>query len=184
MPRNLPTAFITAMESPQVNGAILAIITLTTGPLYVWTGVGPFVYGGNTYQGVGALGGVGTMSESSDITANGTTLSLSGIPDSLLGGALNDVQQGLPALVDLALFTPTGALVSDPVVIFSGFVDQPEIDLTTQASTITIACETWLADMNRSQCCRYTDTQQRAINPNDASYSWVTRIQDINLDWN
>lgn len=126
------------------------IITLKTGPLYIWTGVGPFVYGGNTYQGVGMLGGVGTMSESSDITANGTTLTLSGIPNTLLTGALDDVQQGLPALVYLALFTSAGALVSPPVVIFSGFVDQPEIDLDTQTSTITVACETWLADMNRA----------------------------------
>jgi hypothetical protein len=62
---------------------LLVDLNFTT-PVHVWTGVGDLVWNGKTYKGVGTLGSVSTVGESSEIEAQGITLTLSGIPAELL----------------------------------------------------------------------------------------------------
>jgi len=55
---------------------------------------------------------------------------------------MNEVQQGKPAIVYLGMFDATGtALIPDPVISFSGRVDQPTIAVGGDTASITIQCE-------------------------------------------
>ena len=90
MPRPLTPAVVTAIESAYVKPAILVQITLLTGPLYIWNGVGPLSWSGATFQGVGQFGNISSIEEGSNVQARGITLTLSGFDPSLINDALNE----------------------------------------------------------------------------------------------
>src|SRR4051812_14384676 len=97
--RVLPQQFIEAVTSGVVMPAILVDLTFVSGPQYVWSGVGPFEFNGNTYTGAGTLGSIGPIVESITLQADGTTVSLSGIDPGLYADCMADIQTGLPATI-------------------------------------------------------------------------------------
>jgi hypothetical protein len=184
MPRNLTSTQITNITSNVVCPVFLASIAFSNETVYAWTGVGPLVWNGNTYQGVGQFGSVSPIQESNDVTAQGIILTLSGIPTNLMDDSLSNIQFGQLAQVYLGFWSMSGgALIGDPIPAFIGLVDQPTIDVSTDTVKISISVESRLADMQRAPGGRYTDQDQRARYPNDGSLKWVQYIQDIHLPW-
>jgi hypothetical protein len=90
-----------ALSSGVISPAILAQLTFKSGTVWVWSGVGPLVYGGNTYQGVGTLGSIGAIVEGLTVQAAGTVISLSGIDPALYGDSMEDIVTGQPAKIFL-----------------------------------------------------------------------------------
>src|SRR5690348_11905300 len=110
MSRNLTSPLIADLTSENLYPAFLADITFTSGVSYVWSGVGSLVWNGHTYIGVGSLGQVGDVNENTEVRADGTSLTLSGIDSTLLNDCLNDIQIGAPVTVWLASLTSVGAI--------------------------------------------------------------------------
>src|SRR5690348_7935183 len=96
MPRNLTSATLAEFTAAGLRPVIFVQIQFTSGTSYIWSGIGDVVWNGVTWIGVGQFGGISTMTESSEIAANGITLSLSGIDPTLIGQALNEVRQNYP----------------------------------------------------------------------------------------
>ena len=107
MSRNIDSTLAAGLANANIQPIILAALTFASGVVYVWSGVGDLVWGGNTYQGVGALGSISAISEGSSVQADGMTLTLSGIPIPGLN---------LPYLADPT--PPSG--VTPPVTVPSG----------------------------------------------------------------
>lgn len=184
MPRPDATSqFIAAIQSSYVRPGIFVEVHFTTGPVYVWSGVGSQNWNGNTYTGVGSFGMLSNVEEGSNIQARGIMLTLSGIDSTLLGDVLNDYRQGLPAVVSLGLFDSTGALIPNPICCFSGRTDQPTIEMSGESATLSIACENRLVEMNVSVQRRYTDQDQKLDYPNDRGMEYVSSIQGLTLFW-
>lgn len=184
MPRNLDSSTISAIVSTVVCPVFLVSIAFSNETIYAWSGVGNLSWNGNTYTGVGQFGSVSAIQESSNVTAQGITLMLSGIPANLLDDSLGNLQFGQLAQVYLGFWSiPNGALIGSPIPAFVGLVDQPQIDIDTKTVTISISVESRLADMQRAPGGRYTDQDQRSRYPNDGSLKWVQYIQDIHLPW-
>jgi hypothetical protein len=174
---------ITALTSSAVRPAFLLQLNFADNTYYLWTGVGTIIWNGNNYLGVGTLGTIGGISESSSIQAQGITLTLSGIDPGDLAESMNEINHAGKAWVYLAFFDTNGNIISNPVPAFMGLLDKPDIDLDTNTCSITIDVENRLADLNRSRGGRYTDQDQRARYPNDRSLSWVPYNQDRNIIW-
>lgn len=80
MPRNLDTTLAAHLGDPAIQPCIFVELTLKSGVVRVWSGVGDFVGpGGNTFSGVGMLGGIGAIGENTEVKAEGTTVTLDGI---------------------------------------------------------------------------------------------------------
>lgn len=180
--RNLDPAIAAALSTSHLQPVILCMLTFVTGPQYVWSGVGTLVYDAQAYVGVGSFGQIGSVSEGTDVHADGTTVSLSGIDPALSADAMNEVQLGAPAKLWLGLVSQ-GAVVGAPYLLFAGVVDQPLIDIdpTSGKDTITLALETLLSDLQRASNRRYTSADQRIAFPNDSGFSWVELENDIAL---
>lgn len=185
MPRPDATPeFVAAVQSAYARPGIFVQINFTTGPVYVWSGVGSKTWGGATYQGVGQFGVVSNVEEGATVQARGIVLTLSGIDATLLGDTLSNYRQGLPALVYLGFFDASGNLIPNPIRSWSGRTDQPTITMDGDTATIAIACENRLVEMNtNSSFRRYTNEDQQIDYPGDLAFASVNAIQQQTLYW-
>ncbi len=161
---------------------ILVMLTFKSATRYVWSGIGTLVYGANAYLGVGSLGSIGVISESTDVKADGTSLTLSGIDPTFLGESMTDIQLGAPAKIWFGLMT-NGALIGAPYLLFSGTVDQPSVQMGAETISISLKLENRLVDLQRPSMRRYTSADQRLYFPTDTAFGWVEILSDQSLIW-
>ena len=185
MPRQMSADMLAAIQAQDMLPVLFIYAQFVTGPVYVWTGYGPVQWNGNTWQGIGTLLSVSSIEEGSDVEARGITLGLSGFDSNLLALTLGEVRQGLPVTVYLGLFYPGSpwALIPDPLISWSGLMDQPTIAADGQTAGINLACENKLVAMNVAVDRRYTNEDQARDWPGDTFFNYVPSIQDQNLYW-
>ena len=151
--------------------------------LNIWSGVGDLAYGGNTYTGVGDLLSISEIKETSDISATGINVSITGIKSSFIVIAKNHEYQGRALTVSLGAFDSVGALIADPVILFSGFMDTMIIAENAEYSTITVSVENKLIAFERSKIRRYTAEDQKIDYPADKGFEFVTSIVQKDILW-
>jgi hypothetical protein len=183
MSRNLTAAAITEITAQNMRPVIFAQLQFVSGIVYLWSGFGSIVWNGQTWIGVGTLGAIGSLSETSDITAAGLQLSLSGIPSDLITKALGEVRQGAPVILYQAFLTAAGAVVNNPYNAWSGRMDTCTIAEGADTATITITCESRLIDLNRSREHRYQKQDQTVEYPGDLGFDFVPSLQQLNVVW-
>ena len=154
--------------------------TFSSGPVYLWTGYGSIVWNGQTWTGIGTLGGISPMSDGSTIEAKGIVVTLSGFDATLLPLVLGEFLLGAPALVYLAGFND-GVLIDDPILAFSGQMDLPTLKMGAQTATISINCESELIEQNIASGRRYTMEDQQRDWPGDLGMSFVDSIQEMTI---
>lgn len=180
--RALDPALASALSNGVIVPAVFAMLTFASETSYVWSGVGPFTWGGNTFIGGGGYVGMGGISEGVDVEAKGTSVSLAGIPSALLTECISDIQLGLPAKIWFALLS-NGAIIGTPYLHFSGTVDQPSISIDVETSMITLALENKLSNLQRASQRRYTSADQHITYPDDTAFNWVEILNDVALKW-
>lgn len=195
MPRLMTTAMQAALCPPVLRCALLASLQFADGTQYLWSGLGPLVWNGNTYQGVGSLGSITTISEDSTVEAKGVAFELSGIPASLVSEVLWETRLLYKAQAYFALWDASGNMIPDPVLSYQGKMDQPTISDDGKTCSISIACENVLVDLNRSCFRRYTnDDQQMDLAATltrlglpsdtvDTGFRWVAGLQEQITFW-
>lgn len=187
MSRGLSTALLSAIAAKTIRPAIFVFCDFASGPVRVWSGKGDFAWGGNTYNGVGALGGISEVEETGNPVANGITLTLSGIPSDLLAVCLDRRQyRGRKVRVWHGFFNVTGdttALIDTPMSSFAGRMDVMVPTDSGQTSTIALTCENRLVDLDRARERRYTDEDMQQLHPGDGSFRYVAGMQDKTFNW-
>ncbi len=159
MPRGLDTRLQQGLNAGTIQPVFLALLTFRSGVRYVSSASFPIAFNGNVFQGVGTLGQVGVVNESTSVKADGLTLTLSGIDPDILGESLTDIQPLAPAKVWFGLLSGA-TLVGIPFCLFAGIVDKPSIDISAESATITLALETRMNNLNRPNQRRYTSADQ------------------------
>jgi hypothetical protein len=140
------------------------------------------IFASETYKGLGDLVGVGPVSETEDIRANPLTLTLSGVPSTMISIVLGTQYQG--RLTSLWLgFIGSSGLIVDPVLLFRGKADIMVIDEGPETSLITFTAESRLADLQRSRIRRFTDQDQQQLFPGDLGLEFVAVIQNTEVVW-
>lgn len=183
MSRNLPTAFATALDAQVLRPALLFEGEFADGWLRLWSGVGDLSWGGFTWTGAGTLLQVGSLEETQDVVASGSTVTLSGVPVEVVETAINQAEQGAPGRVYLALFDANWALIDNPVLAFAGRLDVPEVADGQGTCSVTISYESRLIDLTTPRELRYTHEAQRLAYPSDRGFEYVTSIQDKEITW-
>ena len=178
----MSTAMLAAISARQLNLAFFVQATFASGPIYVWSGLGPIVWNGQTWQGLGSLGSISAIEEGGTVDAKGLTLSLSGIDATLLSLVLGEFVLTLPVFVYLALFDEN-VLIDIPITSFAGRMDQPVIEIDGKTAVISINCESRLLDMNIAVDRRYTMEDQQRDWPGDLGFFAVASIQEMSLYW-
>lgn len=182
MARELPTGYAALTEADTFYPVMLVELDWSTGAVRVWTGYGEISWNGNTYYGVGDLGGISPIGESNNLGANGVTLTLSGVPSDAIAEALTGDSQGRSGKVWIASLSRSGAFQADPYLIFDGLIDVTGIDDSGETATISVSLEKELID-RRSQSRRSTHEDQQIDYPGDLFFEYVAGLQNKVLAW-
>ena len=176
--------------------------------LRLWTGYGQLVYEGNTYYGTGIMLDVSSVEETTQIAARGASITLSGVPSEVISLALTEQYQGRECKIFFGMFTAGELLdqsststsknyilqqdggriqlqdaLTSLTEVFIGYMDQMSIDEGPDASTIQLAVENKLIDLERPRVGRFTSEHQKSIYPDDKGFDFVESMQDLQLTW-
>lgn len=182
MPRDLATPNKTAILSQYVQPVLLVRLDFTTETVYLCSAPFNLVWNSETWLGVGALGSVSGVTEDSAVSAQATSLTLTGIPPEYMADALEVVTFGGKAQLYLG-FLSNGALLTDPIPACLGLIDAPSVKIGPESCEISIAIESEMADLQRARGGRYTACDERSRFPNDGCCDYVSLIQDKLLLW-
>jgi len=204
MSRDLATDIIDALDDDVIY-PFFAIELLFDGDntLRLWTGLGTLTHNSQEWVGTGTLLNISTVEEASEIAVKGATVTLSGIPSSVISLALSQPYQGRVCNLYFGMFTVNRLLQqsSDFILlqngskvlletdqtsisnIFSGYMDQMNILETPSTSTIELVVENRLIDLQRARIARFTSEYQKSLYPTDLGLDFVEDLQDKDISW-
>lgn len=204
MSRNLSTGVSDALEDDVIYPFTAVELQFDGGNVVrLWTGVGTLVFEGQSWTGAGELLDVSSIEETTDISAKGATLTLSGVPSSILSLALSEPYQGRVGKIYLGLFKTAFLLKESAAFIlleggdrinletqdtpltevFSGFMDRMTIDEQAESSTIGLSLENKLVTLERPRIARYSHEFQRTIDSTDKGLEYVESLQLKEFVW-
>lgn len=204
MPRELSTELETASTASRLSPVILVELLFDSGPFRVWSGWGTLLWGdaapftdgtyfddGTTFTdlvgkkawyGIGDLGTVGAVEETTEIRAVGLELGLSGVSPEVLDIALAEDWQGREAHLYLGVLDSQGQLDGEPTELFGGKIDRMVLS-EGQIASVMIAVESEMIDLERAKSLRYTPEVQRGLYADDAFCDAVAAIQEVDVNW-
>lgn len=180
--RTISADMVSEVTTAQLSPILMAELNFTP-PVYLWTGYGTLTYNGIGYLGLGTLGTISPVQETTDLSARGISMQLSGVPTALVYEALTDDYQGRACSVMFGALSPTAGLVASPITIFSGRMDVMQLSDDGQTSQITMTAENKLIDFKRTREIRYTDEEQQRLYSGDLGLEFVNAIQEKTIYW-
>ena len=135
----------------------------------------------NEFFGVGHLGSIGTLGETSSLQARGVELALSGIPAAHISAAFESAQ-GRPGRIWIGFLDDSYALIVEPVLVFSGLIDNSSIDIG-ETATVTVTVESRLIAWERAKIRRYTNEDQQQRFSGDKFLEFVNQTVDKEILW-
>lgn len=145
----------------------------------LWTGVGDLQMLGQTFQGVGDLGGISGIESATSTISPRVTLEMSGLDPVYLDEVSDYVIQDSPVWVWFGLLNrETGQLLADPRLEFYGVIDQPKIKIDREL-LVTLECVGGAEHAMRINPGRRNPAHHEAIWPGDKFYQYVgdSRLQ-------
>jgi len=181
--RTLSADMVTEVTTAQLSPILMASLNFST-PVNLWTGYGNLSYNSTTYYGLGTLGTISPVEETTDLAARGISMKLSGVPTANVAIALTENYQGRECSVMFGALSPTaGTLISSPVTVFSGRMDVMQISDDGQSAEIIVTAESKLMDFKRPREVRYTDEEQQQLYAGDLGLEFVNDIQEKVVYW-
>lgn len=185
MTRSIPSSIISKLSNDQIFPFYTVDLLFDNAPVYLWTGLGELTIEPKTYLGMGEILGISEVVETKDVSAKGIIVSISGVPSTYLSLALQDPYQGRKCIVNLGFMDSWESPNSNPdlMQVFSGYMDQMNIEEGPETANINVSVESRLIDLERSRNRRYTSQNQKSRFPNDKAFEFVNSLQDQRLAW-
>lgn len=187
--RTISASMVTEVTTAQLSPILMAQLNFST-PVHLWSGYGTITYNSIGYLGLGTLGTISPVEETTDLSARGITMQLSGVPTAMVYTALTEDYQGRTCSVMFGALSTTAGLIASPITIFAGRMDVMQISDDGQTSLITMSAENKLIDFKRTREQRYTDEDQQTLFPTYASITlpdlgleFVNAIQEKTIYW-
>ena len=181
----LSTAMAALTEAQQVRPVLMAKLALKTRTLCLCTGTQDLTLDGTTWVGNGDLAGVSAIEEGSDVSPYHVDLSLSGLNAQLVRDTLATEAFHLQEVTLYLGFLQADApqWQEPPIEIWSGLMDTAFLETTGDTLTITLRCESHLAQFQRENGARFTDEDQQDRYSGDRFFEYLPQMQDLKLKW-
>jgi hypothetical protein len=176
MSRSSPANF----SNDSVNLFVAVELEFDSGAVRLWNGYHDATIDGDEYTGAGSFMSVGTIEESGEVSAKGTTIALSGIDASLISLALQENYQNRSARVIIG--TVDNGVFTD-YTLFRGRMDVMAIEESGETASIRVTAENNLIDLERPRSSRYTSEDQKTYYPGDLGLDYVADLQDKQINW-
>lgn len=168
----------TALEKAVVPIAYFVSLDFATGMLRLSNFNQSVEWGGNTWVGLGALGGISEVEESDGMESKSLnfTLNLADVAmKSLAVGTVEDYR-GRAAKLYMCPLTENFALIDTPVLCWSGYMDMMSVGIDGNEGQITLKCENSAYSLKRQPPLRMNAAQQRAKYPTDSGFDYLNGL--------
>lgn len=183
MTRGLTTAVSNAVQAETVMRTCAVELDFAEGFVRLCGAPVDIVFGGVIFLGVGQLGGISNVEESTELRSYGLNLTLAGVPRDSVSLAMGSYYQGRSGTVwEVVLDPTTYQPLANPVIVFRGRIDQMIVKLG-ETATITLSMTNRLADWERPRLRRYTDEDQRRDFPSDDGFRFVPSTAEQEIVW-
>jgi hypothetical protein len=179
--RTLTSAGAMAIKAPVVCLAALVEMDLTA-PLNLNTSSLTLTIAGTTYSGVGGLGTIDNITESSGNLPR-LNFTMAGVQPTDIALSLSEPVQGKAVRIKVALFdSSTGALI-DVRQRYAGYLDVMSISDGKASATISVSSESAMLDLLRPSGIYYNDIDQQTLQPTDHAFQYVNDQVDQKITW-
>ncbi|MEO5363960.1 MAG: DUF2163 domain-containing protein [Magnetococcus sp. DMHC-8] len=184
--RGASSSFLAAITQPGVVCCHLVEARMDDGTVRMTDFCRDVAWGGNTYLALGRFLSFEPVEESLDIAATQLTVVLSGVDSSNLALFLDDAYLFRQWLIYKAVFDATGAMISDPVLMFDGRVGRVTSSEDPEAGSCQISitlANSWV--MFGQTAGRHTnDAEQQLHFPGDRGFEFVASLaSNQNIPW-
>ena len=171
MPRNLSAAMQAQAAAAANEPLHLVEAHFDAGVIRANDGFRTVIFNGESYPANGYLLGFDGLSEDAKLQVADVTVSLSGVPSTLVSAVLAEDYLDR-RLVIYKGFMQSGALVVDPTPIFDGMMDEPAISEDPEAGDciVTIAASNHWSKFTQRSGRRSNDAIQQLFYPGDGFF--------------
>lgn len=181
MTRNLTASLETAIVGDFVEVFFAIEAFFDGGTLRLWTGNGTKSIEGNSYTGAGEILGIAPVKESSDLSANSVSVTLTGIDSSIVSLALSEDYSYRDFKLYFGVVTSGGSFVMDQ--IFQGYMSTMSINEQGETCDITLVVENKMLTLQTPRLRRYTNNDQQNEFPGDLGLEFVEDLQRKEIVW-
>ncbi len=182
MTRWVNPANATAAAQNAFGMVTLADLNFASGTVSVHDGIGPLLYNGSTYIGLGQYGAMDAILEDTSGIARTVQLTLSGVEPGLVASAMTENYQGRTVTIYVGpLDINTLSWIVSPETVWEGRMDYMTIDIQETSATIKMNCEHRL--YREPLIARYTDQDQQLAHPGDNFFNLLWQIPLATATW-
>jgi len=194
--RDISTAVQGNLEDDVVYPFFAIELLFDSAPIRLWTGTGTLVYEGQNWIGTGTLLDISSIEETSEIAVRGATITLSGMSSEVISLALQSPYQGRVCNIFFGTFAKGNLQKEDDnyilledgskigietqktslTSIFSGYMDEMNIDEGPDFGTIELKVENKLIDLERERVRRYTTLPRCILLRNPSALIWTGKL--------
>lgn len=181
--RPMTTALKWHIRQDTFNFAVLCEIDHPTGLVNLWSGTGTLDHDGKEWLGVGHIGGIQGVEETSQLAVSEVQLFLTNVPEEELDLASVDIK-GRSASIWWAGMTPDRRVVPDPL-----FLAQIDLDYSfvrteaNGANTIVLVGQTGFWVLEQPSSKSWTPEEQKVLFPDDTGFDRVAGLVDREVPW-
>lgn len=172
---------IAGVDAEIVRPAVMVDLDFSSGPVRVNSTDIDITYNGGAYLGVGQLGDISNISETSELQAAQVQMQLTGIPNDRIDQAINEHYQGRLVTIYIGILD-TNYELTFVQIIWRGRMDTMNVEIGSTA-TISLIAENRLVDWDRPRIRRYNSEDQHIKYPTDKGFEFVETMADLELKW-
>lgn len=180
--RTMSSEMLDAIQASTVRPVHLVELEFVTTTLRLSDYARDLTWNSQTWLGNGFLHPLQGIDETSDIQAAGTNIVLTALDTQLLSLILRESNQRA-GRVWFGCLDEDLELIVDPLLLFDGVIDVPEITDDEQGGTITVSFENDLILLERPSEFRYDNHSQQALFSGDRGFEFTQRTADWSGYW-
>ncbi|WP_417536341.1 hypothetical protein [Methylophaga sp.] len=166
-------------DSPRLVMAVE--ILYAPAPVRAHSGVGTYVIDGQDYVGVGQLGGISAIPQTSKTSPSNVELTMSGLDPTLVAQTLNERSQGRKAKIMLCSIGDDETVTSVSV-IFAGRVSTQQYTYGKKMS-VSVKLVDRFADWERAGTKRFDYESHLARVPDDHIFKYLSQMASLPIYW-
>ena len=171
-----------ALRAGALTVTIMVEVDHPDGMVYAWPGYGPLDYGGNTYEGLGFLGGVSGIKSLTELRIVELGFAVSGVDQDQLDGLSSSVKRRTGQVYE-AWLTPDH-VVSSRRLIAEGQLDYQTYNIGADGkATVRIVANAGMFHLLKRSNARWSSEEAKAVFPDEVGFDEMHLQQDAQLNW-
>jgi len=181
MARNISASMKTAIAAQTSRLTHFIEMEFSGGTVYLTTAPHDIDWDGHTWEGIGGLLAFEPIEEGGTSTGGGTTLKISGVDQTILSALLSQHTRGRKVTIYLAHLDSDYAIVSDPLEVFAGYLNQGYTAREQRGReggtcVISIPVVSGMTALRRRNGFLPNLTSHQAVHPGDTFFQHVPAI--------